>query len=267
MRVAQSHRWQVEQRGFLGDGATVGEHAESRHLQLDVVQQAERFDEADQRMLQRLAEGLQPLASARMSRDDQRVAILVGQRSQRDEQIAQVFRSIDVLFAVRADDEELTGLQPAALNHIGLLDLRHVVVEHLLHMRAGFYNGFGADTFGNQITPGMLGKHHVDIAAVVEYLAVQLLRYPLVETAVTCLHVKHRNLTALGGDHSQAGIGVAVQKQRIRPLLLEHLVGLEDNLSDGLRCRFARSPQKMIGLANLQIVEKDLIQLIIIILP
>jgi len=113
----------------------------------------------------------------------------------------------------------------------------------------------------------VLGEGHVDVREVVHHLAVQLLRHALIEAAVSCLHVEHGDLPALGGDHREAGVGVAVDEDGLGLLLLHRLVGLDDHLSDGLRDLAARHPEEVVGLADAQLLEEDLVELVVVALP
>ncbi|MNG03018.1 hypothetical protein D3C84_860780 [compost metagenome] len=113
----------------------------------------------------------------------------------------------------------------------------------------------------------MLGQHHIDIAQMVEDLAVQLLRHPLIETAITRLHMENRDLPALGRNHCQAGIGIAIEQKRVGLFQLEDFIGLGDHLGNGLGSGIAGSAEEMIRFTNFQVVEKYLVQFEVVILP
>ncbi|MNZ93149.1 hypothetical protein D3C78_1122060 [compost metagenome] len=113
----------------------------------------------------------------------------------------------------------------------------------------------------------MLGQYHVDVAEVVEHLAVELFRHALVKAAVARLHVEHRDLAALGRNDRQAGIGIAVEQQCIGLLQLEHRVGLGDHLGDGLRGGLAGGAEEVVRLADLQVVEEHLVEFVVVVLP
>ncbi|MCY1455580.1 hypothetical protein D9M71_727210 [compost metagenome] len=113
----------------------------------------------------------------------------------------------------------------------------------------------------------MLGQHHIDVAQMVEDLAVQLLRYPLIETAITCLHMENRDLPTLGRDHRQASIGIAIEQKRVGLFQLENFIGLGDHLGNRLGSGIAGSAEEMIRFTNFQVVEKYLVQFEVVILP
>ncbi|MNP48800.1 hypothetical protein D3C76_1429410 [compost metagenome] len=79
MGIADSDGRQVEQRGFLCDGSAVRQDTKSRHLQLDVIEQAKGFHEPNERMVERLPKCLQAFTGARMRGYDNRELVSVGQ--------------------------------------------------------------------------------------------------------------------------------------------------------------------------------------------
>ncbi|MOA31471.1 hypothetical protein D3C78_1526320 [compost metagenome] len=100
----------------------------------------------------------------------------------------------------------------------------------------------------------------------VKHLAVQLFRNTLIEAAVTRFHMKHGNFAALRSNDRQAGIGIAIQQQRVRLLQVQDFVRLGNNFSDRLGCRLPDSPKEMVGLTDPQVIEKYLVELVIIVL-
>ncbi|MCY1554931.1 hypothetical protein D9M68_915450 [compost metagenome] len=105
---------------------------------------------------------------------------------------------------MHAHQEIASAVQVQAIQHVGSFDLRSVVVQHLTHVRTSLDDGLGRHTFGDQVAPGMFGEHHVDVAEVVQHLAVELFGYALVEAPVAGLHMEDRDLAALGREHRQA---------------------------------------------------------------
>ncbi|MNE15699.1 hypothetical protein D3C80_1086180 [compost metagenome] len=112
----------------------------------------------------------------------------------------------------------------------------------------------------------MLGQDHVDIAKVIEHLAIQFFRDALIKAAVAGFHVEHRNLAALGGNDGQAGVGIAVEQKRIRLFGLKYFIRLGNHFGDGLGCGIACSTQEVIRLANFKVIEKNLIQFEVVVL-
>ena len=113
----------------------------------------------------------------------------------------------------------------------------------------------------------MLGQYHVDVAEVVEHLAVELLRHALIETAVTRFHMENRNLPTLGGDYRQASIGIAVKQQRIGLFQLEDFIRLGNHFGDRTGRRRTHGAQEVVRLANAQVVEEHLVELVVVVLP
>ncbi len=192
---------------------------------------------------------------------------MLDQRVQRIEQVAQRRRRIDVLLAVRTDQKVTTRLEAMGREHVRLVDLREIEIQHLAHVRPGLDDGFGPDALGQKIPSGVLRQHHVDVRQMIEDLPVDLFRDALIEAAVAGLHVEHRDLPSLGRNHRHARIGVAVQQHGVRRLLFEDLVAAGNHLGDGLGRIRPRGLEEVIRAADSEIVEKHLVQLVVEILP
>jgi hypothetical protein len=96
---------------------------------------------------------------------------------------------------------------------------------------------------------------------------VRLFRDPLVETPVPGLHVENGYLPFFGSDRAQATVGIAQHQERIRVDLFKHLVNAYKYLSDraaGIACG---SVQEMVRFPQSKVIEKDFVELIIIVLP
>ncbi|MNG06734.1 hypothetical protein D3C84_899950 [compost metagenome] len=101
----------------------------------------------------------------------------------------------------------------------------------------------------------------------IQNFAVQLFRNTLVEAAVTSLHVEYRDFSALGRNHSQAGVGIAIQHQSVRFFGFHDFVGFFDHARDGLRCVGAHCSEEVIRLTDIQVIEENLVQFIVKVLP
>ena len=141
------------------------------------------------------------------------------------------------------------------------------MVQHLEHGAAGFDDAVRRQSLAEQIVPRDVAVGHVDVRDVIDDLAVGLFRNALVEAAVPGLHVENRDVTFLGGDRTQAGVGVAQHQERVGAHLFQHRVDLDQDLPGRLRRVRACGVQKEIGLAQSEILEEDLVQFVVIILP
>ena len=158
------------------------------------------------------------------------------------------------------------GLQAKARQHVAGLDLGQVVVEHLVHRAAGLDDPVGRQPLAQQVLAGDRRIGQVDVADVVDDLAVDLLGHALVEAAVARLHVEDRDLLPLGGDGGQAAVGVAQNQHGIGLHLAQDGVGPADDLADRLGGGRAGGVQKEVGLAELQVLEEDLVQFVVVVL-
>ena len=112
----------------------------------------------------------------------------------------------------------------------------------------------------------MFGKRHVDVGQVIDDLAVELFRNALVEASIARFEMENRYLATLGCNDGEAGIGIAIQEDRVRALLLEQIVHLADHVADRLCSGVSRGFQKEIRLRHTKVIEEHLVQFVIVIL-
>ena len=113
----------------------------------------------------------------------------------------------------------------------------------------------------------MLRIAHIHVGYYIHNAAVCLLGQTLVKASVACLHVEHRYMQSLCANDRQARICVPQNKHCIRFFLFHKLVRLCDYIPHGFAQIFAHRVQVVIGSTQTQIIKKDLIQSIIVILP
>ena len=89
----------------------------------------------------------------------------------------------------------------------------------------------------------------------VDDAAIDLLGHAEIVAAVARFHVEDRDLAALGGDRSQAAIGIAEDQDGVRRFAFQNPVGRRDDLSDRLGTRFARRLQKQVRSADAELLE------------
>ncbi len=140
------------------------------------------------------------------------------------------------------------------------------MLQHLAHGRAGLDHRLRPQPLCQQVAAGVLGQRQVDVGEVVHHLAVELLRDPGVEAAVPGLHVEDRDLAPAGRDDREAGVGVAVEQERVGPLLLHHLVAPGDHLGDHLGHALAAHPEHVAGAGDAELVEEDAVELVVVVL-
>ncbi|MNP51473.1 hypothetical protein D3C76_1457930 [compost metagenome] len=140
------------------------------------------------------------------------------------------------------------------------------MLKHFEHRAAGFDDLIGWQAFAQQVISGDGAVGEIYISGMVNDAAVDFFRNTHVEAAIARLHVKGRDLPALGGQHSHAAVGVAKDQQGLRLDLSQHFVHRDDHITDGFSPTRACSVQEMIRFADTQVLEEDFIKLVVIIL-
>ena len=167
---------------------------------------------------------------------------------------------------MQADGKKFAGRKTELFQDPRGRNAVRVKVEDFLHRRTRLNDPIRRQSFRQQVTPGMLGVGQVDVADVINDAAVDFLRHALVETAVAGLHVKHGNLAPLGGNGRKGAVGVPQHEHGVGLFLREHLVGFGDDITNGFGQRGARGFQKIIGLPQFEIPEKNPVQFVVVVL-
>ena len=107
-------------------------------------------------------------------------------------------------------------LTALALQHIGGVDPGPVVLDHLAHGAAGDDHLVRRQAFAQQVVTGNGAVGQVDVCRVVHNAAIRFFRDPHVKTAITCLHMKYRNLPALSRNNCKTAICITQNQQCIR---------------------------------------------------
>ena len=251
---------------LLRQRARIRHHAEGVHLQMVIVVEAQRlvqFDAGVQPEIHRL----QPLAAARMAGVQNGHVIGLGQAVDGGEQVEEVLLGVDVLFPVGGQQHILVRFQAQTFQHVAGLDLGKVGVQYLGHGAAGHKGALLGGALGIQVAAGMLGVAHVHVGNVVDDAAVGLLRQALVKAAVAGLHVEDGMCSRLAPMAHRQLLGVAQDQQRVGLLLRHQRIGFGNDVADGLAQVLAHRVQVKVRRAQPQVLKKDLVQGIVVVLP
>ncbi len=141
------------------------------------------------------------------------------------------------------------------------------MVEHLEHGAAGRDHQVRGQAFAQQVLPGDGAVRQVHVRHVIDDPPVDLFRHPHVEASVAGLHVEDRNTATLGRNRRQTRIGVPQDQHGFWLHLRQHPVSGDDHLSDGLRRGRPGRVEIAIRCAQFEIIEEDLVQLVVVVLP
>ena len=183
------------------------------------------------------------------------------------EQRIEVLLCVDVLLAVRGQQNVLSLLQAKAGVDVGGLYFGEVCAKDLCHRGAGHVGALFGQATVREVAAGVLGIGHVDIGDDVDDAAVGLLGEALVFAAVAGFHVEDRDVEALCADHGQAGVGVAEYQDRVRHNFSHELVAARDDVAHGLAQVRADRVQVDLGIVQLEVVEEHAVEIVVVVLP
>src|SRR3569833_1144014 len=121
---------EVEAGRLFGDRPAVGEHGPGIDLELDVVEEPERFVQGHSRV-ERDIQSLEPVSGARMCGDDDRLRIFLGEVTPEPHQSFQALGGVDVLLAVQAGKEIAPCIEPQLGKNRRGLDSLVMMLDHL----------------------------------------------------------------------------------------------------------------------------------------
>ena len=170
--------------------------------------------------------------------------------------------------AVQGDDEVPAALEPALLRRLARVDPLSHGDERVDHRVADVVDRRSRAALGEQVVARLGRVDEEQLRELVGDDAVQLLRQRPVERAQARLDVAERNLELRRGDRGrhrrvdvardEHHVGLGLEQHRLEPL--HDARGL-------LRVRAGSDPERIVGLADPELLEEDLGQLPVVVLP
>jgi hypothetical protein len=108
-----------------------------------------------------------------------------------------------------------------------------VIIQNFEHGGAGEVDASMRESFGDEMTTGMLGVDKIEVGNVINDPPVDLLRDVEVETAIAGLHMKDWNMKPLGYIGGKAGVGVAEDNKSVWFHFSKQFPGFSDDISYG----------------------------------
>ena len=201
-----------------------------------------------------------------MGRHEDRHAQVGVRALQRLHERVQTLEVIDVLLAMRADEQERPGCQPHPPCRVGALDRVTVMIDDLAHRRSGEADLAGLKPLPQEVPAGMFGVDEIEVGDVVDEPPVRLLGHVEIEAAVAGLHVEHRHAHAPGHDRGQAAVRVSEDEDGVRTHLTEHPLGPDERPAEDGAERRGVDPEVVVRGPQLQLVEEDLVELVVVVL-
>ena len=90
----------------------------------------------------------------------------------------------------------------------------------------------------------------------IDNATVGFLRHPLVETAITRLHMKNRDFAFFRRDGGQRAVGITQDQEGIGSQCIDQCIDFYQDIADGCSRRITDSIQKMIGATYAQFQKK-----------
>ena len=187
---------------FLRQRPRIRHNREGIHLQTIIIMEPQRLM-LDHAAVQHKPGSLQALARTRMAAIQDRHVILLRHRIDRIKQRQEILLRINILLAVRRQQDVAPLLQPQPRVDVGRLDLREVRAQHLRHRAARHVRALLRQAAIGQIATRVLGIRHIHVGNDVHDAAVRLLRQALVLAAVARFHVENGNMQALRANDRQ----------------------------------------------------------------
>ncbi|MCY1437591.1 hypothetical protein D9M71_537580 [compost metagenome] len=138
--------------------------------------------------------------------------------------------------------------------------------KHLEHRATGLDHHVRRKPLAKQVIPGDGAIGQVDVGSMVDNSPVDLFRHTHVKAAIARFHVESRNLAALGRNDGHAAVSVPQHQQCLGLDLSQHAIDGNDHIANGFRAGGTSCVEEVVGFANTQILEEDLIELIIVVL-
>ena len=216
---------------------------------------------------------LTPVASmrllrARMGGHDDRQAVVARATAFSTPTSLRKLRS-DSMFSSRCalTTKSAPGSQAQARQHVRCLDAGAVVVQHLEHRAAGLDDPVRRQALAQQVLAGDVAVGQVDVGRVVDDAAVDLLRHAHVEAAIAGLHVEDRESCGAWPGSPPGSCwcrpAPAWRRAALRPARRSTaMITLPIVSARG----GAGGIQEVIRLADAQVVEEDLVQLVVVVL-
>ena len=259
-----AHR--CEEARLFRQGAAVGDHGGGVHLKAVVVVEAEGLV-ADHARVELEAAGLKAFARAGMAAVKDRHVVFRRQGVDGGEEAAEVFLGVDVLLAVRREEDVLAFLEAEAYVDVAGLDVGEIAVENFGHGRTGHVGAFLGQAAVGEVAARMLRVAEVYVGDDVDDAAVCLLGEAFVLAAVAGFHVEDGDVEALGGDGRQARVRVAQNEERVGLRGDHELVRAVDDVADGGAEVIAHGVHVHLGVFEFQVLEEHAVEVVVVVLP
>lgn len=216
---------------LLRERARVRDDGEGVHLEAVIIIEAHGLVRANQRM-QLEARLLEALATPGVARVEDGLLVLLREAVDCTEQGAEAPLVVDVLLAMRGEQEVAVFGEPLAREHVGGVNGGEVRGEYLGHGASCHEGALRSAAREGEPAARVLRVGKVHIGDNVDNPAVRLLGKALVAAAVTRLHMENGNMQALRRDGRETRVGVTQHEKRVGPNPYHQLIRTLDDVAD-----------------------------------
>lgn len=264
--VAQRHIGNLENATFLLDRPAVAQDAEGVLLQVDEIEQAERFRQNQPLLLRFFPLLLQLGPGSGMKAAYKGKSIGFMKCPKTFPEVPQTLRHINIFRPVQGDQEKLPLFQTQFSQDSATINFFFIIVQNLKDWIAGNKDPVGIDPLPQKIGPTPLGIGHQDVATMIDDATVHFLGHSVIKASVASLHVIDGNPHTLGHDRGKGAVGIPQDEQTICFRLLQDFFALCKYSSHLFHGTFRLALQDEVRHSQAQIFEKNLIQISIEIL-
>ena len=161
------------------------------------------------------ARRVEAFATARMAGVEDRDVVLLRHLIDRREEGREVLLRVDILLAVRGEEDVFALFEPESGVNVGRFDRGQVFGQNLRHRGTGHVSSFFGQPAVGEVASRVLGVREVHVADDIDDAAVRLFRQTFVFAAVARLHVEDRDMKPFRADDGKAAVRIAEDEDRV----------------------------------------------------
>ena len=254
-----------EERTFFGERAAIAHNGKSIHLQAVVVMETKRFM-LNHTLVKLKATCCKAVAATRVATVQNRHVILFSHLVDCRKETIEVLFSIDIFFAVGAQQNVLALGKTKARMNIACFDRNQVLVQDFCHRATRHVSTFLGQATVRQITASMFRISHIHIANNINDAAVSFFGQAFILATVPRFHMENGNVQALCRNCRKAAISIAKDKHGIGLASNHQLVAAVDDVAYRCAQVIAHGIHIDFRILEVQVLEEHAVQVVVVVL-